>query len=39
MPAYQEAGIALASDVPASAASAYTYGKTKYPVVLNRVTE
>ena len=29
MPAYQAVGIALASDVLASAASAYTYGKTK----------
>ena len=29
MPAYQAVGIALASDVLASAASAYTYGKNK----------
>ena len=29
MPAYQAVGIALASDVLASTASAYTYGKNK----------
>lgn len=29
MPAYEAVGIALASDVPASAVSAYTYGKNK----------
>lgn len=29
MPAYEAVGIALASDVLASAVSAYTYGKTK----------
>ncbi len=29
MPAYEAVGIALASDVLASAASAYTYGKTR----------
>ena len=29
MPAYQAVGIALASDVLASAVSAYTYGKNK----------
>lgn len=29
MPAYNAVGIALASDVPASAVSAYTYGKNK----------
>lgn len=35
MPAYQAVGIALASDVLASAASAYTYGKNKNLYIRN----
>lgn len=37
MPAYQAVGIALASDVLASAASAYTYGKNKNLDVRNGI--
>ena len=37
IPAYQAVGIALASDVLASAASAYTYGKNKNLDVKNGV--
>ena len=36
MPAYEGVGIALASDVLASAVSAYTYGKNKNLDIRNR---